>query len=366
MQNPHLIPDMPDAEALLPWLRQIDANRWYTNYGPLVTAFERGLREILQAANPGQDFSVTTLATGHHALELGLQAMQLPPGGEVLLPAITFPSCPLAVRHAGLSPVLADIDAYNWQLTPEIARRVAARQQLAAIMPVAVYGVPVDAAAWDTFTLETKIPVLIDAAAAFEAQRLPRHCLVAHSFHATKPLGIGEGGALIGSAALIERVRQLTNFGTVERIAKDWGTNAKLSEYHAAVGLTQLARWPAIKQSRASVLGVYQAALAGQKFKIQAGLDHAVPSLLLLDVAPRLAADVMVVLRAQNIPTHQTYLPPLYQHPAFADLPRVTGDGVTTERCSQAEYLAKHLVGVPFHPFMTQDDVTRVADVLLL
>lgn len=361
----HLIPDLPDRAALEPFLARIDTQRWYTNYGPLVLDFEAGLREQLQRANPGHPVHLTTLSTGYHALELGLQALGLPQGVAVLVPAITFPACPLAVYHAGLTPVLADVSAENWQLTPEIARHAAQKHKIAAVMPVAVYGVPLDALAWDEFAKETGIAVLIDAAAAVETQSLLRHGLVAHSLHATKPFGIGEGGALVAAdPAIIARVRQLSNFGTVERIAQDWGTNAKLSEFHGAVGLAQLARWDAIKTKRRTLLQIYQTALAGLPVRLQPGIADAVPSLLMLDCAPHPAALVRAKLQAAGIATHQTYLPALYRHPAFTALQRVTVTGDRAENCPNAEYLAAHLVGVPFHPFMNESNVQRVANAL--
>lgn len=358
----HLIPDLPSRAELEPFLARIDVQRWYTNYGPLVLDFESGLREKLQRANPGHPVHLTTLSTGYHALELGLQALSLPPGAAVLVPAITFPACPLAVRHAGLTPVLADVAAENWQLTPEIARQAAQQHKIAAVMPVAVYGVPLDAVAWDMFAQETGIAVLIDAAAAVETQPLLHHGLVAHSLHATKPFGIGEGGALVAAdPAIIARVRQLSNFGTVERIAQDWGTNAKLSEFHGAVGLAQLARWETIKAKRRTLLQSYQTALQGLPVRLQPGIAKAVPSLLMLDCAPRPATMVRAALQAVDIATHQTYLPALYRHPAFTALKRVTVTGAGAEICPNAEHLAAHLVGVPFHPLMSEGDVATVA-----
>lgn len=361
----HLIPDLPSRTELEPFLARIDAQRWYTNYGPLVLDFEAGLRAKLQRANPGHPVHLTTLSTGYHALELGLQALGLPPDAAVLVPAITFPACPLAVRHAGLTPVLADIAAENWQLTPAIARQAAQKHKIAAVMPVAVYGVPQDAAAWDKFAQETGIAVLIDAAAAVETQPLLRHGLVAHSLHATKPFGIGEGGALVAADPdVIARVRLLSNFGTVERIAQDWGTNAKLSEFHGAVGLAQLVRWETIRTKRQALLQTYQKALAGLPVRFQPDIAQAVPSLLMLDCAPHPAAKVRAALQAVGIATHQTYLPALYRHPAFTALKRVNATGDDVDICPNAEHLAAHVVGVPFHPFMGANDVSVVADAL--
>lgn len=370
MANPslalHLIPDLPDTAALQPWLRRIDAQRWYTNYGPLVTEFEQAMTGLLRQAHGGQTLHLTSLVTGYHALELGLRVLNLPAGGAVLMPAVTFPACPLAAQHAGLQPLLADIDPDSWLLTPAIARAAAQRHKIAAVMPVALYGVPVAAAGWDAFYRDTGIPVLIDAAAAVETQPIPRHGLVAHSLHATKPFGIGEGGLLVSTdAELIARARQLSNFGTQERICHDWGgSNAKLSEYHAAVGLAQFARWPEIKRRRAALRAVYQAALSDLPVRWQDGLEQATNSLLMLDVAPLPAATLVAVLQSRGIKAHQTYLPPLYHHPAFAALPRLSTAGVLAAWCEQAEHLFRHCCGVPFHPFMNPADVAEVVSAL--
>lgn len=203
------------------------------------------------------------------------------------------------------TPILADVSAENWQLTPETARLAGQKHKIAAVMPVAVYGVPLDAAAWDKFAQETGIAVLIDAAAAVETQPLLHHGLVAHSLHATKPFGIGEGGALVSANPdIIARVRQLSNFGTVERIAQAWGTNAKLSEFHGAIGLAQLARWDAIKTKRRTLLQQYQQALSGLHVRLQPGIAQAVPSLLMLDCAPHPAAVVRAALQSGWAPQH--------------------------------------------------------------
>lgn len=370
MTNPnlalHLIPDLPDTAALLPWLRRVEAQRWYTNYGPLVTEFEQAMTSLLRQANGNRDLHLTSLVTGYHALELGLRVLNLPAGGAVLMPAVTFPACPLAAHHAGLQPLLADIDPDSWLLTPAIASAAAQRHPIAAVMPVALYGVPVDAQAWDEFHQATGIPVLIDAAAAVETQTIPRHGLVAHSLHATKPFGIGEGGLLVSAdASLIAQARQLSNFGTQERICQDWGgSNAKLSEYHAAVGLAQFARWPEIKRRRAGLRAVYQAALSDLPVRWQEGLEQAVNSLLMLDVSPLPAATLIAALQARGVKAHQTYLPPLYHHPAFAAVPRLSAAGALVAWCEQAEQLFRHCCGVPLHPFMNPADVAEVVSAL--
>ena len=158
-------------------------------------------------------------------------------GKRILVSAVTFPSCALEVLHAGAQVVLADVDPASWTLPPQIARAAAEHTQIDAVTPVAAYGVPLPTPNWDAFSLEPGIPVIIDAAAAIDSQSPPEGGLIAHSLHATKPFGISEGGVLAGrDSEVIAKVRQLTNFGVINRVSHTDGTNAKMSEYHPAVG----------------------------------------------------------------------------------------------------------------------------------
>jgi len=372
MLSRYIVPDMPSADQVIPYLRQIDDNRWYSNFGPLVTAFEARLQQHLAARDKGgkSAIALTTLTTCYHALQIGLQLFRLPPAAHVLIPAVTFPACPLAVRHAGAVPVLADIDPVSWQLTPQQARRAATLMPIHAVMPVAVYGVPVDADAWDAFTEETGIPVIIDAAAALEAQAVPQHCLLAHSLHATKPFSVGEGGVLISRRAdWIEEARCISNFGTRMRIAERDGSNAKMSEYHAAVALAQFDRWDDNKQRRARMFAKCHSAIgkAGYAVDFQKGVERTIASALMLQVAQGKVDGVVKHMESEGIFAHRMYLPPLYKHPHFAALARIDDDGAVTAGAeaiakkhaamSGSEMLRGSVFGLPFHAFLDDGDI---------
>ncbi len=376
----YLIPDLPSTAELEPYLRRIDETQWYTNFGPLVCEFESRLKATLATRHPDLDaghFFLTTLSSGFDALEVGLRMLHLQRSRRVLVPAVTFCACPLAVQHAGLEVVFADIDAESWILTPRIARAAAARMELAAVMPVAAYGVPLPAAEWDTFFSDTGIPVLIDAAAAFEVQPLLKHGLVAHSLHATKPLGIGEGGILVGcDAHLIERARRYTNFGMIERVGSADGANTRMSEYHAAVGLVQLNRWSEIKGRRRHLLDLFRQHLEplSERVSLQPSIVEAVVSCLMVLIKDRPQNQLLAEKDFNGIAFHRTYLPPLYRHPIFERLPVVNtnGDALPSEaevakklaHMRNSEMLMRCLLGVPFHPFMDEYDVVSVVDAL--
>ena len=117
----------------------------------------------------------------------------------------------------------------------------ASRARVAAALPVAAFGHVPDLAAWARFRDRTGIPVLLDAAAAFDA--LDQAAVPAMvSLHATKPLGVGEGGFIVSAdESLVHAIRELSTFGFRDsRESQRIATNAKLSEYAAAVdGIAQ-------------------------------------------------------------------------------------------------------------------------------
>ena len=132
---PLLVPDMPSADELLPYLRRIDGTRWYSNFGPLTRELESALGSIFTEHN-ARPVTLTTVSTATAGLELTLIALDLPPGARVLVPALTFVASATAIVRAGHPPVIADVDAHSWLLTPAIAREAARSVELAAVMPV--------------------------------------------------------------------------------------------------------------------------------------------------------------------------------------------------------------------------------------
>ena len=134
---PLLIPAMPTADAVLPYLHEVDRNLWYTNFGPLNRRFEAKILGDI-APGLGQE-NITTVSNCTVGLELALQSCGVGAGGRVLVPSLTFVATATAIVRAGMTPVFADIDAGSWCLTPEIAARVVS--SVDAVMPVSTFGV---------------------------------------------------------------------------------------------------------------------------------------------------------------------------------------------------------------------------------
>jgi dTDP-4-amino-4,6-dideoxygalactose transaminase len=348
---------MPRADELIGLLREIDDHRWYTNFGPLAKRFEAQLAGGFEGRGP---VGIVSLSNCTLALEVLLAACRLPAGSTILVPALTFVATGTAIRRAGHRLLVADVDPQSWTLTPEIARAAAQAHQVDCVIPVTALGCPVDAEQWDAFSAETGVPVIVDAAGAFGNQAAGRRIAVAFSLHATKTMGIGEGGfAVSGDSAWIERVRCLSNFGIDPADAKvhQAGTNAKLSEYHAAVGLAALARWPRRAALRRSLEAEYrqslQALSSGIEFQRRAE-EGAYASFCVLLPPSADPARVASRLAAEGIETRRWYYPPLHLHPAFADA-RIAGTLDATTR------IGSRLLGLPFHLELDSAGIGAVA-----
>jgi dTDP-4-amino-4,6-dideoxygalactose transaminase len=358
---PLLIPDMPSRADIARYLDRIDSARWYTNFGPLVVELEADL--AARFATLGHDVRVVTVANATVGLELALIAHALPAGARVLVPALTFVASAASIVRAGLVPVVCDVDESSWLLTPDAAARLAKSSGAAAVMPVSTYGCPQDADAWDRFSIETGLPVVLDAAGAFGNQESTGRSCGVFSLHATKTLGAAEGGFIVSTdTPMLEQLRSLTNFGITvpEGLVHVAGTNAKLSEYHAALALASLGRWAARRERRTALHRRYLEALARHCPAVTTqrrpadGVYSILPVLL-----PEGSNSTLVGKRlaARGIETRRWYCPTLERHPAFSGLP-VAGE------LRVSAVLNERLLAIPFHVFLSDEDMDTVCNEL--
>lgn len=367
---PLLIPDLPAPKALMPYLQRMHVAQLYSNFGPLVREMEARLLDRF-AGQTRRPLAISSVANATLGLELVLTALNLPPHSRVLLPSLTFVASATAVLRAGHVPVLSDVDAVSWLLTPDIARRALRELRVDAVMPVTAFGAPHAMAAWSVFEQETGIPVVVDAAAAFGSQWLDAPTGTAvFSMHATKSLPAGEGGFVVSTdSALVARVRQLSNFGInldpgaatpVGRLASI-GTNAKMSEYHAAVGLASLDVWDERALVRRQLYAKLKAALdlacgPGQLRWQQT--DGAVNGPTLLCV--RLPNSTRRASLEQICDQRRIGLRRWYQ-PLLGKMLEIHPDSLSLPTPHAAE-IASDLCGLPFFPGMTDLHVETIVD----
>ena len=357
---PVLRPKLCDAASLLPYLRQIDTQRTYSNNGPLVNAFEQRMAALF-SITPEQLVMVTNGTLG---LTVALQALDIPRGSLCLAPSWTFTATPAAIVAAGLEPVFMDVCKTRQTITPQLAKAALAEltKPVGAVMAVSAFGMPLDVAAWDQFTDETGIPVVVDAAAAFDsfangmmqAARTP----VMISLHATKIFGIGEGGLLLTSnTALAARMREVASFGFAgNRESQRTAINAKPSEYSAAVGLAMLDGWATQREGWARVHRRYREILSEHGIACWAQ-DGCVTSTCNI-IAPNRALALKQRLLAKHIDTRRWWEDGCHTQAAYHHL-TVAGDLANTR------YLSQAMLGLPMAWDLSEETLRYIGDTLI-
>ncbi|MEK6327710.1 MAG: aminotransferase class I/II-fold pyridoxal phosphate-dependent enzyme [Actinomycetota bacterium] len=243
-------PLIPSSEKWVPFLVPAYASGWFSNHGPVVQRFERELQE--RCGIPERDVAVVSSATS--GLVATLIALRVQ--GPVAMPAFTFPATAHAVRLAGCTPVFCDIDPDTWELDPGAAAEAIEAAGCVAIIHVRAFGLCRDTSQVEALAARVGVPLILDSAAAFGGHTEGGPALGAggaaevFSFHATKPFGIGEGGAVLAPPSIAQRVREVINFDLVRGEPRGRGLNAKMSEFTAAIGLAMLADFDSVLATR--------------------------------------------------------------------------------------------------------------------
>jgi dTDP-4-amino-4,6-dideoxygalactose transaminase len=228
---------------------------WYIG-GDEVELFEREFAAYCGAAH------CVGLSNGLDALQLGLRALGVQPGDEVIVPSNTFIATWFAVSQCGATPVPVEPEASTFNMDPALIR-AAITPRTRAIIPVHLYGQPADLDPIMSIAREHGLRVLEDAAQAhgarYKGRRIGAHAdAVTWSFYPGKNLGaLGDAGALTtNDAALAAQVRALRNYGSQVKYVSDvQGGNHRLDTVQAAalrVKLKHLDAWNARRQQLAA------------------------------------------------------------------------------------------------------------------
>ena len=357
-------PSLPTADAILPYLRQIDENQYYSNFGPLVGQVEQRLAKRYDIDRA----CVTTVSNATAGLTAALQAEARARRRNVndgaaycLLPAWTFVATLHAVLAAGLEPYLLDVDEDSWALTPQGVESALERVpgEAVAVVPVSPFGRPYDMAAWDALSRRTGLAVVMDAAAAFDQGTVGQSPAV-FSLHATKVLAAGEGGFVVATdAELVNEIRKCINFGFLgDRVAQSRAINGKMSEYHAAVTLAALDAWPQTRQIFDGIARAYQESFAPEnRIRLMPGSDDAyVSSTVMLMHDDPLPNGVGESLAARGVGTRRWWGGGITKQVVYrrfsCDLLPVT------------DWLAQRCIGLPCYPGLERDGIGEIAAIV--
>jgi len=346
----------PDADAVHAAIARVIARGQFI-LGPEVEAFE-----VEFAAAAGAAFAVG-VGTGTDAVALGLRALGIGPGDDVITSAVSAAFTGLAILMAGATPVFADIDPERLTLDPA-AVEAAVTPRTAAIVPVHLYGQPADMAAIAAIAARHHLAIVEDACQAHLATAGGRPvgtigACGAFSFYPTKNLGaLGDGGAVItGDPALADRLRRLRNGGQAGRYQHvEFGVNSRLDEIQAAVLRTRLTQLPAGTARRRSLAHRYRAGLRGASSIVVPPERDAGHVYHLFPVRTPHRPALQAYLAAAGIGSDVHYPVPVPRQPVFAALGPAD--------CPEADRLCREVCSLPLHPLLHDADVDRVASVV--
>jgi len=351
-------PVLPRIEEVGDRIAEILANGRLTNDSRYVREFEAALQNRL---------SVSVIAVSNGTWSLVLAMKHLGVTGEVIVPSYTYCASAHAVKWAGADPVFADICHETLTVDPD-AVRAAITPRTSTILAVHIYGHPCEIDELTALAHEKGLLLVFDAAHAFGALYRGRPVgtfghAESFSFHATKTLPVGEGGCITTSdAVLATQLRLARKFGDPgDENTQFAGTNAKMQEFNAILGLAGLRTVDETIHRRrqyAAALRARLASIPGLGFQLERPYVSASNQNFAVLVDEREFGlsrnEVHRALAAENINCRKYFFPPLHRHDAYAMLKAV--ELPVTDR------VADSVLCLPFYSHMTGNQLDRMAD----
>lgn len=358
-------PNTPGKRRFLRSVREIFHRNQLTNNGPLVQKLESDVASYL-----GVDHCVA-VANGTVALEMTLKALEL--DGEVIVPAYTFIASAHAIAWSGLTPVFVDIDPDTHLIDADAVRRVIT-PRTSAILAVHLWGRSADSTALTELAEEFGLRLVFDAAHAFGSTNNGVRIGGAgnaeiFSFHATKFFNTFEGGAITtNDDALAQRLRLTRNFGfdgfdSVSSL----GTNAKMHEISAAMGLANLQHLEEIMRINSRNRACYIQGLSGVPGVRVLPYDDAETNnnqyvvLEVLENSGRSRDDLVHALHAENVMARKYFWPACHRMAPYRDQPPSDGWSLPA-----TEAVADRVIVLPTGMGVSVRDVAAICAIIRL
>ena len=352
-------PYLPPLAEFLPMLERIWQTRVLTNGGPFHVQLEARLADLFDSEH------VSLVANGMLALSAAIEASNL--DGEVITTPYSFVATTHAVKMGRLTPVFVDIRRHDLNIDPDrIEAAITPRTR--AIVAVHVYGNPCAVEAIEDIATRHGLTVIYDAAHAFGVGYKGRSLLswgdfATLSFHATKAFNTFEGGAIVSrTCAGKAAVDSLRNFGIADEVTVPAvGTNAKMSEFNAALGLLQLDHFEQVRRARARVDAQYREQLAQvHGMECLAIPNAAEPNFSYFPVLVRpdfpMSRDMLYArLKEQGIFSRRYFYPLLSDLPMYREAP-----SAARENLPVATEAAEQILCLPIYPDLAEADQDRI------
>ena len=347
---PVMKPRLPTTASILPYWESIEITGQYSNFGPLSSELTQRLANYFHV-----DYENVLLVTnGTLALQAAVATASVSLS-HWIIPSWTFIATAQAVSSAGSVVELEDVDEATWSLTESTTR------VCDGVISVAPFGGKVELESWAG---ESRLhPVVIDAASCFDSARdlslvNKYNISVMVSLHATKLVTTGEGGVIIGPKAWIFEMKRWINFGFFgDRIARRTGTNAKMSEYQAAIGLASLDEWTTTREEWSMRVKRLSAGLAEINIQVQPSIASGFVTSTLIALVEKSAHKIEIEKRlsAEDIDCRDWWGAGVHNMPAFSNSPMAPPINLPV-----TEDLASRTLGLPLFIDMSEEQIDRV------
>lgn len=323
--------------------------------GPKVSELEQNFSDLIQKEY------VVSCASGTDAIILGIKALGIENGDEVILPANSYPSV-FGVALSGAKPVLVDIDYETGGIDPKRIEK-AITSKTKAILAVHLYGLPVDIEGVKLICQKHNLFLIEDCAQATgsEYENKPTGSfgdIAIFSFYPTKNLGaMGDGGIVAtNTAQRFERLKALRMYGEKERYNSEiLGMNSRLDELQAAFLIRKLRYLHEWVDNRIKLAGIYRNVLSEiTDIELLPEFTDRKNSYHLFPIRTSKRNELMKWLTSHNIQTGIHYPRSIHQTITFKDLGK--GKSFTT-----SEKWNETTLSLPLHPFLTETEVVFVA-----
>ena len=354
---------MPDLDEYIEEIRDIWDTHWLTNMGSKHKKLETQLKEYLGVEN------ISLMTNGHLSLELGLQAMNLK--GEVITTPFTFASTTHAIVRNGLTPVFCDIDPDSYTIDVTKIESLIT-DKTCAIVPVHVYGNVCNIEEIERIAKKYDLKVIYDAAHTFGVRYKGKGIgafgdASMFSFHATKVFNTIEGGCMCFHDSSYEKeLYKLKNFGIKnETVVDGVGSNAKMNEFQAAMGLCNLRHVDEEIQKRKKITERYRKNFQGTEgiklSPVQKDVESNYayfPVVIDEKVFGATRNEIYDELKKHNIYARKYFYPLTNTFDCFHGR-------YDAESTPVALYISKRVLTLPLYADLSMDEVDRICEIIL-
>ncbi|QNM90686.1 DegT/DnrJ/EryC1/StrS family aminotransferase [Aliarcobacter cryaerophilus] len=345
---------LPNIEKYKSYIDEIYKTAWLTNQGPLVQKLEKRLAEYLGVKN------IILVSNGTIALDIAYRALDLK--GEVITTPFSFVATTSSLVTNRLTPIFVDIDEKSFNLNPKNIEKLIT-QKTSAILPVHVFGNACEVEKIEQIAKKHRLKVVYDAAHAFDVKYKDKSILEfgdisTLSFHATKLFHTIEGGAIIANDdELAQKIRYLINFGIKSPTEIPYlGTNAKMNEFEAAMGLCVLDDIENIKEKRKVIIENYREELKDlvqfQKQNENASENYS--------YFPIVLENEEELLKVQKVLNDENIFPRRYFYPSLDTLEYIE----PKQECIISRNISKRILCLPVYAELDFDNQNKIIEIL--